>query len=280
MPLVQFEKVVCDCICSTCGKPAKFETIGMWVEKEKLKPHQCPECWKNGTAEREEKQRQAGLAHEAKMKTQKIETLKSFGVGYINHKWGFPVTISKIDPACLNEYPEVVSWADKAAKGEISTSLGFFGKVGRGKTVLACLAAMRFASFVHAARIETDSEFSEGITGCVVSVHFDTVSDVTRTFRSGISSQTSEEEILREFARRKLQIIDDLGPENDTDYARSVVYSVIDHRDRNGLSTVWTSNLTPEEFQARYGERMASRLWSGTVIEVTGTDRRFDTPKP
>lgn len=73
----------------------------------------------------------------------------------------------------------------------------------------------------------------------------------------------------------KLLIIDDIGSEKFTEWVRERLVSIINTRVSNGLSTIYTSNLSPEELKEGLEERIASRIlgYSG-VIEIKGSDRR------
>ena len=72
-----------------------------------------------------------------------------------------------------------------------------------------------------------------------------------------------------------LLIIDDIGAERLTEWVRERIVSIIHTRVSNGLSTIYTSNLSPEELKEEMGDRIASRiLGCSTIIEITGADRR------
>lgn len=53
--------------------------------------------------------------------------------------------------------------------------------------------------------------------------------------------------IVRQMIEAELLILDDLGAERGTDYAKEIVYTVIDERYKNGSLTVVTTNLTNSE---------------------------------
>ncbi len=80
-----------------------------------------------------------------------------------------------------------------------------------------------------------------------------------------------------------LLCIDDLGIERATEFARTEIGSLIQHRVDRRLPTVVTSNYRPVELMRRFGndelingERVVSRLCEGaTVVEVMGPDRRL-----
>lgn len=80
----------------------------------------------------------------------------------------------------------------------------------------------------------------------------------------------SEAEFWR-LARCPLLIIDDLGADNPSEWARKMTYRLINYRYSERLPTVFTTDLTPAELRAAIGERSASASsrwpirWSSTV---------------
>ena len=72
-----------------------------------------------------------------------------------------------------------------------------------------------------------------------------------------------------------LLIIDDLGTENLTPFVISQLFHVINSRDLSRKTTIISTNLSPEELQSTYTERISSRLMGQyTPIPVFGEDLR------
>lgn len=66
-----------------------------------------------------------------------------------------------------------------------------------------------------------------------------------------------------------------IGAERVTDWVRERMVSIINTRVSNNLTTIYTSNLSPEELRGELGDRIASRvLGSSQVVEITSGDRR------
>jgi hypothetical protein len=80
---------------------------------------------------------------------------------------------------------------------------------------------------------------------------------------------------MLEFARDSQRIfcVDDLGLRGSSDSVYEIVLELIDCRKRK--PTIITSNRGPSELAEIYDERIVSRLMAGTLIEVTGPDRRL-----
>lgn len=73
----------------------------------------------------------------------------------------------------------------------------------------------------------------------------------------------------------KLLIIDDIGAEKPSEWVRERLLSFINTRVSNGLSTIYTSNLSLEELEAKMGSRVVSRIKGSTKeIQLSGSDRR------
>jgi len=75
----------------------------------------------------------------------------------------------------------------------------------------------------------------------------------------------------------KYLVLDDLGAEKATDWAKETIYSIINHRYEEMLPTIVTSNLSLGQLSSHLGERIASRLAEMCeVVELSGKDRRLD----
>jgi len=94
--------------------------------------------------------------------------------------------------------------------------------------------------------------------------------------RNSFDGKTPEFEAELEMVNKcKLLIIDDIGSEKLTEWVRERIVSIIHTRVSNGLSTIYTSNLSPEELKEEMGDRISSRiLGCSSVVEITGADRR------
>jgi DNA replication protein DnaC len=76
----------------------------------------------------------------------------------------------------------------------------------------------------------------------------------------------------------ELVVVDDLGAEYSTPWAREQIYSLINHREANGLATIATTNLSLGELETGIGRPTASRLQKlCQVVELApGSDYRVD----
>ena len=79
--------------------------------------------------------------------------------------------------------------------------------------------------------------------------------------RKRFSSQNADTEHLTDrYFECDLLIIDDLGCELSTQFTVSSLYNLINTRLNEGSSTVLNTNLSPDELQKRYDNRITSRI--------------------
>lgn len=116
------------------------------------------------------------------------------------------------------------------------------GGTGLGKTFLsACIA-----------RVVSESGFS---------VVYDTAAAVFSRFEEAkFRGEGENDPHVRRCRRCDLLILDDLGTEMTTSFVQSTLYQLVNGRLIEGLSTIISTNLSPDELGARYGAPIRSRL--------------------
>lgn len=135
-----------------------------------------------------------------------------------------------------------------------SGSFFFTGGTGLGKTHLALAVLNRLTQ--------------RGFT-----VYYNTASSIIKQLekeRFGRSNESIEEEIHK----NDLIIIDDLGAEFATPFAEAAVNELVNNAIISGKPMIIISNLSVDKLEARYGQRVVSRLNSFEVIEFIGEDIR------
>lgn len=96
----------------------------------------------------------------------------------------------------------------------------------------------------------------------------------TDKFKSGYSPQYEAK--AEKYLECDLLIIDDLGAEFVSQFTVSCLYNLINTRKNRGLSTIISTNLSPEELGAKYEGRISSRLMGEyTVLPFLGKDHRI-----
>lgn len=162
----------------------------------------------------------------------------------------------------LNEYKE-----DVLKKVEAGEGLYIWGKsTGCGKTSWACKIMSHYFRKIT---------FSTGLENEGLYIFLPTFLEEIRC--SYDSEDPDFEQVLSMVENCKLLIVDDIGAEQVTDWVRERMISLIHSRYSNGLCTIYTSNLSPEELREKLGDRVASRvLGSSTEVEITGGDWRLE----
>ena len=130
------------------------------------------------------------------------------------------------------------------------------GGVGTGKTYIACMIA--------------NALIDKGYPVLVTNF-----SRILNTLQSTFDKQ----EYLDSLNQFKLLVIDDLGTERGTEYAKELVYQTVDNRYRAGLPMIITTNLTMQELATesnladkRVYDRIIERCFP---VEVAGESRRM-----
>jgi DNA replication protein DnaC len=84
----------------------------------------------------------------------------------------------------------------------------------------------------------------------------------------------NEDDVMREYARSPLLVLDDLGAGSLSDHERRCTLELLDNRLDAMRPTVVTTNWTIEQIGERMDERIASRLSGFVVMAFTGRDLR------
>ena len=88
------------------------------------------------------------------------------------------------------------------------------------------------------------------------------------------------EELYNYIYNSELLIIDDLGTETTNTFVCSSLFAIISHRELDGKSTVISTNLSMQDLQERYSERIMSRIVeSYTVLHLYGENIRYQKRK-
>lgn len=132
-----------------------------------------------------------------------------------------------------------------------------YGGVGTGKTYLACMIA--------------NALLDKGYPVLVT--------NFSRVLNNLQSNFDHKQEYLDGFNRYSLLVIDDLGVERGTEFAKAEVYNVIDSRCLSGLPMIITTNLSVKKL-ANETEIGYKRIYDRIIekcypVEVTGESRRI-----
>ena len=184
---------------------------------------------------------------------QRVNELRRMGFPEADMRnWTFSnddLTNEKITKAA-QRYVDNFSELRKSGKG-----LLLYGNTGTGKTYTACEIANALIDKGYPVLVTNFARILNTLQG---------------TFE--------KQEYIDSFNSFQLLVIDDLGIERDTAYAKEQVFNIIDSRYRSGLPMVITTNLTmekiknPEDIEnRRIYDRILERCFP---IEVSGSSRR------
>ena len=131
-----------------------------------------------------------------------------------------------------------------------------YGGVGTGKTYIACMIANALIDKGYPVLVTNFARVLSTLQG---------------TF--------DKQEYLDSLNQFRLLVIDDLGIERDTGYAKEQVFNIIDSRYRSGLPMIITTNLTMQKLATesdladkRIYDRILERCYP---VEVVGESRRM-----
>lgn len=231
--------------CGKCRTPkqTRVELMGMVIS---------PKCLCRCEAERRDRE------EEAQRKRELDERIKKY------RKMGFPQSQMEYwtfdnddlgNEKLTNMAKRYVNNFDNFCKD--GKGLLLYGGVGTGKTYIACMIANALID-----------------KGCPV-----LVTNFARVL-STLQGTFDKQEYLDSLNQFKLLIIDDLGIERDTGYAKEQVFNIIDSRYRAGLPMIITTNLSIQKLATesdladkRVYDRILERCYP---IEVAGKSRRME----
>lgn len=73
----------------------------------------------------------------------------------------------------------------------------------------------------------------------------------------------------------RILAVDDIGCVKPSEWVLEAVYEIATQRRKDGRTTIWTTNLNPDELRQTFGGAIASRLLGDAVVEIDGRDRRL-----
>jgi DNA replication protein DnaC len=228
-----------------CGKRVPLARFDLLGESFRL-PVQCPECFA-----REERE-----AQEARI----ARLFAQSRVGARMRGWSlatYPRDRHTREPLTVAR-----RWVD-AYQADERSNLLVFGGVGAGKTGLAWGILREL--------------LAQGTPGLIVPLR-ELLWELRQSFRTGDPCDTAERA-----QRVPVLVLDDLGAERPTDFARDELAVIVERRYAAERPTIVTSNYDPERLAWRLGhddpvigQRIVSRLTDGAwQLRLGGPDRRL-----
>jgi DNA replication protein DnaC len=247
-----------DKICPHCGQeleaeffefpPAlkrKYGKRGEWYY------HPCtPECERKNEQREWELMRRDARVASLLQKSGLSKRLKGYTLG------NFRVVVSNSAARArmkVDEYLE--NWEENREAGR---GLYFCGGVGTGKTHLA-VAVMQ--EIIRRKRVPS---------------LFVTIPELLDNLRGAYNDPARDlDEWMDAVKNADLLILDDLGSEKATTWVQERLFVIVNHRYREALPTIFTSNIGPEALPSQLGQRTASRIIAMCEgVELEGADYR------
>jgi DNA replication protein DnaC len=149
----------------------------------------------------------------------------------------------------VGPWAEKLSWLKQRAGTGILVAM--IGTRGGGKTQMAVEVMREMASKSYIVRFTTCMEL---------------LMRFKASYRA--ASERSEFEVMEEFCRPKLLVIDEVARRGETDWENNLLFELINQRYGDMRDTILTCNLTREELQGSMGPSIVSRmLETGGVME-------------
>jgi len=231
--------------CKICGERVDGETLDLPFAK--FTPRVMCAC--------DRKRKQADEERERLMKVSMLKN--SCFISPIQTQYTFENYLKGNDQA----YQVSKNYVDNFAQmKKDNIGLLFHGNVGSGKTYLACAIAN--------ALIEKE----------LLQVRMHNLSQIINQLQhSGFNSDRNG--LISSLGNIPLLILDDLGIERDTSYAREQVYNIINERYLKGRPTIFTTNLSLKNLQDDHVDLEYQRIYSRILemaipIRVAGEDFR------
>lgn len=228
----------------------KYGRSGEWYY------HPCtPECEKKNDQREWEHMRRDGRVALLRERSGLSKRMKGYTLGNFDPYANPPGTMKAVEK--VEEY--LKNWDENR---ELGRSLYLSGDVGTGKTHLA-VAVMN--ELIRKRRVPS---------------LFVTVPELLDNLRGAYMVPGRDlDEWMEAVKNADLLVLDDLGSEKPTDWVRERIFVIVNHRYREALPTIFTSNIGPKDLGAKLGERTASRIIAMCEegIDIEGDDYRKTT---
>ena len=240
-------------VCEVCGEKKEMEI--MIFGEPKIASVMC-RCEKEQLAQREAEQA-------AKQKMMRLERLRKHSLMDEQFK-GCRFENFEIDEDNKNMYKLGINYCTHWPEMKASNvGLLIYGPPGTGKTFLtSCIA----------------NNLLEQLVPVIIISSIGMLNRIKETYTKG--GAEAELEIINNLKDADLLIIDDLGAENDTDWAKEKIYEIIDSRYRDKKPLIVTTNLTREGLKTKLtGDDGVARTYDRIMemcypVEVSGSSKR------
>lgn len=181
---------------------------------------------------------------------------------------------------------EALEKAKAFAKGYINqkndgNGLLLIGGVGSGKTHLAAAIVNAIIDHFHISDDRAEEAGRYGDCGLVVSnfhwadIEFIGAVSLMERLRSSYDSNENTCDIIEQYQKTALLVLDDIGAEKPSDWTRERLFDIIDYRYNEYLPVVITTNSDIKEMRTKLGDRICDRIRSMCdICTVTAKSQR------
>jgi len=249
-----------DQICAHCGREIESEWIEFppALQRKYGKPgewyyHPCtPDCEKKDEQREWEHMRRDARVETLQRKSGLSKRMVNYGLDNFR-----PMVSESTQRAVAKVTDYIMGWDENREAGR---GLYLCGGVGTGKTHLAVAV------------------LNELIRKKRVPSLFVTVPELLDNLRGTYDHPGRNlDEWMDAVKNAEFLVLDDLGSEKPTAWVQERIFVIVNHRYREALPTVFTSNIGPKDLAAQLGERTASRIIAmcpGNWISLEGADYR------
>lgn len=186
-------------------------------------------------------------------KAKAAEAKKNIAIAELRTTWGAPKRHVACNPPVEGEWGESLKKLKAMLEPSTGRLIGIVGTRGNGKTQLA-VEAMKFKTeLLHQCRFTTAVEFFIRIKA---------------TYRP--DAEHDEMEVLKEFQKPKLLVIDEIGKRGSSDWENTMLFELLNRRYNDMNDTILIDNRSRQDFTESIGPSLASRMSEGGGIMECG----------
>lgn len=184
---------------------------------------------------------------------QSIERSRNIQVAELRAKWNAPNRHTAFSPANTGAWGAEMDKLKSMLNPSTGRILALVGGRGNGKTQLAVELMKARTLALKTALFSSAVEFFIKIKS---------------TYRK--DSDTDEMEVLREFQKPSLLVIDEIGKRGGSEWENTMLFELLNRRYNDMTDTILIDNRTKTEFTETIGPSLASRMnEGGGIIECT-----------
>ncbi len=176
-----------------------------------------------------------------------------------DNPWAWRSLLARAAPV-KNRVPlQIQTMTNRCFTGECRWPLVLLGEAGSGKT---CAALLILRAMGRPGWYMTFAAWCDRIRYAKCGM-----------LQSVAGYNMTETGVWRDWEKVDLAVLDDIGTrEKASDHVYEAFKGALDRRE--GLPTVYTSNLKLEEIEPLFDDRVASRLSAGTIVYLEGDQRQ------